>query len=99
MRRWVHPEKARYYQADLDVDLLGDWSVITAWGGLGSHWRRVRKTWVPTYQDGLKRLREIEKRRRQRGYVVVDGRDGCSAAASPVETAGHKAAPLQLTPS
>jgi hypothetical protein len=72
MQRWENPEKARYYQADLVEDLLGDWSVITAWGGLGSHRGRACKTWVPTYEDGLKRLREIEKRRRQRGYVVVE---------------------------
>ena len=36
MRRWVHPEKARYYQADLVEDLFGDWCVVTAWVGLGS---------------------------------------------------------------
>ncbi len=71
MRRWVHPEKARYYQADLIVDLLGDWCVVTAWGGLGSHRGQVRRAMVPSYEDGVRRLREIEKRRRQRGYLSV----------------------------
>lgn len=72
MQRWENPEKARYYQADLVRDLLGDWVVVTAWGGVGSRLGRVRRTWVPTYEDGLKRLGEIEKRRRQRGYRCVE---------------------------
>jgi predicted DNA-binding WGR domain protein len=71
MWRWVHPEKARYYQADLVEDLLGDWSLITAWGGLGSRRGRVRTTCVPSLEEGLKRLQAIEKRRRQRGYRCV----------------------------
>ena len=71
MLRWVHPEKARYYQADLVVDLLGDWCVITAWGGLGSHLGQVRRAVLASYEDGVKRLREIERRRRQRGYHNV----------------------------
>jgi len=36
MPRWIHPEKARYYQAELVKDLLGDWTVVLCWGGLGS---------------------------------------------------------------
>ncbi len=72
MLRWVHPEKRRYYQADLIEDLLGDWSVVTAWGGLDSHRGQVRRAWVPSYADGIERLREIGKRRRQRGYRSVE---------------------------
>ncbi|WP_295389961.1 WGR domain-containing protein [uncultured Thiodictyon sp.] len=71
MRRWVHPEKARYYQADLVVDLLGDWSLITAWGGLESHRGQVRRALVASEAEGVKRLAQIERRRRQRGYVNV----------------------------
>ena len=73
MRRWVYPEKARYYQADLVVDLLGDWCVVTAWGGLGSHRGQVRRVMVASREEGVKRLAEIERRRRQRGYrAAVD---------------------------
>ncbi len=79
MQRWVHPEKGRYYQADLVVDLLGDWSVITAWGGLDSHRGQVRRAWVASYADGAKRLREIAKRRRQRGYSSVSDATGAVA--------------------
>ncbi|NCC40428.1 MAG: WGR domain-containing protein [Gammaproteobacteria bacterium] len=71
MLRWVHPEKGRYYQADLVEDLLGGWSVVTAWGATGSRHGRVRSTWVRTREDAEKRLGEIEKRRMQRGYVSL----------------------------
>jgi hypothetical protein len=71
MRRWVHPEKARYYQADLVVDLLGDWCVVTAWGGLGSHRGRVRREMVGSREEGVRRMGEIERRRRQRGYQCI----------------------------
>jgi predicted DNA-binding WGR domain protein len=72
MRRWVHPEKARYYQADLVEDLLGGWSVVTAWGGLGSRRGQMRTAWVATREEGMARLEAIEKRRRQRGYYSID---------------------------
>jgi hypothetical protein len=66
--RWVNEEKARYYQAWLIEDLFGGWTLITAWGGLGSRRGRARSTAVPSYEDGLARIEEIAKRRRQRGY-------------------------------
>lgn len=40
--RWVNEEKARYYQAWLIEDLFGDWTLVTAWGGLGSRRGRAR---------------------------------------------------------
>jgi hypothetical protein len=72
MRRWVHPEKARYYQADVVADLLGGWSVVTAWGGLGSRRGQMRTAWVATREQGMARLAAIEKRRRQRGYHSIE---------------------------
>ncbi|KAA6184232.1 WGR domain-containing protein [Thiohalocapsa marina] len=68
MLRWVHVQKQRYYQADLMEDLLGGWSVITAWGGLGSRLGRMRTHWVETREAGEQRLREIAERRRRHGY-------------------------------
>ncbi|RKT37874.1 WGR domain-containing protein [Thiocapsa rosea] len=72
MHRWVNPETARYYQADLVEDLLGGWSVVTAWGGLGSKLGRMRTAWVETREQAERRLEEIEKRRRARGYLPAD---------------------------
>jgi len=68
---WVHPGKHRYYQAYLTQDLFGDWALRTVWGGVGSRRGRVRNTGVASYEDGLAQIREIEKRRAQRGYAAV----------------------------
>jgi len=66
--RWVHEAKARYYLTYLSRDLFGDWTLITVWGALGSRRGQVRSTAVPSYEDGLARIEEIAKRRRQHGY-------------------------------
>lgn len=70
-RAWVHREKHRYYQVYLEQDLFGDWSLRTVWGGVGSRRGRVHNTGVGSYEEGLGQIREIEKRRAQRGYAVV----------------------------
>jgi hypothetical protein len=33
--RWIHPEKARYSEAELCRDLLGDWTLVRGWRRLG----------------------------------------------------------------
>jgi hypothetical protein len=68
MWRWINPEKHRYYQADLVRDLFGEWTLIWAWGGLGSNRGALRRTLVPSYEAGLERIREIDERRKRRGY-------------------------------
>jgi predicted DNA-binding WGR domain protein len=72
MQRWINPDTARYYQADLVEDLFGGWSVVTAWGGLMSQRGQIRTAWVATREQAEKRLEEIEKRRRARGYRPAD---------------------------
>ncbi|MFB1487749.1 MULTISPECIES: WGR domain-containing protein [unclassified Thiocapsa] len=72
MQRWVNPDTARYYQADLVEDLFGGWSVVTAWGGLGSKLGRMRTAWVATREQAEKRLGEIARVRERRGYRPVD---------------------------
>lgn len=34
---WINSEKARHDQVVLDQALFGDWTLITAWGGIGSN--------------------------------------------------------------
>ena len=79
MLRWINDMTNRYYQAELTQDLLGEWTVVTAWGGLGSHRGGMRSTGVASYADGLAQLEAIGKRRHQRGYRRVaatgDGSD------------------------
>jgi predicted DNA-binding WGR domain protein len=71
MRRWVHREKARYYQAELTEDLLGGWCVVTAWGGTHSRLGQIRRAWLPSNTEALKQLDVIDKRRRRRGYHPI----------------------------
>ncbi len=68
MHRWIQAEKARYYQALLVKDLFGEWILIMAWGALGSKRGGMRSTRVPSYEAGLERIGEIDKRRKRHGY-------------------------------
>ena len=68
MPRWIQTEKARYYQALLVKDLFGEWTLITVWGGIGSNWGGMKSTLVASYEAGLERIGEIDKRRQRRGY-------------------------------
>ena len=68
---WVNPEKARYYQVHLALDLFGDWTLRKVWGGIGSSRGRMHNTGVPSYDEGVEQIREIAKRRGQRGYERV----------------------------
>lgn len=67
-QRWVHPSKLRYYQADLEVDLLGDWTLVLCWGGLNSRLGGMKIVQVADQEIGMTRLMEIGRRRRQHGY-------------------------------
>jgi len=71
MPRWVHHEKARYYQAELVKDLLGDWTLVLCWGGLGSKRGGRRIQYVESYEAGLARLKAVGERRGKRGYVQL----------------------------
>ncbi len=71
MWRWINPVNFRYYQADLALDLLGDWTLVCCWGGLGSRRGGYRIKGVKSYADGLDRIDELKHRRRKRGYVAV----------------------------
>ena len=71
-RVWINREKARYYQVHLVRDLLGDWTLRTVWGGLGSRLGRMRCTGVASYDEGVERVSAIAQRRARRGYRSLD---------------------------
>ncbi len=73
MYRWIQPEKSLYYQAHLVEDLFGDWTLVACWGALDSRRNRMRKTGVASYEEGLKRIRAIDRRRRRHGYRLIQG--------------------------
>ena len=68
---WVNPEKARYYRVSLEPDLFGDWTLLKVWGGIGSRLGGMKGSGVASYDDGLRQIGEIAKRRTQRGYRPV----------------------------
>ncbi len=49
-------------------DLFGEWILIMARGALGSKRGGMRSTLVPSYEAGLERIGEIDKRRKRHGY-------------------------------
>ena len=71
MYRWINPEKGRYYHAHLDNDLFGGWTLVLAWGGLRNRRGNMQVHAVSSYEDGLKRLQAIDRRRGRRGYCLV----------------------------
>lgn len=71
-RRWINAATRRYYQVELVRDLLGDWTVVQCWGGLGSRLGRQRIRYVPSQAAGLEQIEAISAQRRRRGYVAVD---------------------------
>jgi len=68
---WIHQEKRRYYRVRLYQDLLGDWVLSRSWGALDSAKGGSRVEVIEAQRfDDL--LAEIGKRRRVRGYVLVE---------------------------
>lgn len=68
MRRWINLDTKRYYQADYMKDLLGGWSVVSAWGGLGTRLGGMRSEWVETWEEAEQRLETIARQRARKGY-------------------------------
>jgi hypothetical protein len=85
---WVNLAKARYYEAHLDRDLLGDWALRTAWGGLGSRRGGTYNTGVASYEDGIEQIDAIARRRARRGYEPLERPPEAPAATSQRVTTG-----------
>jgi len=69
---WVNPDNRRYYQADLVKDLLGDWTLVKAWGSLDSNRGSQRITYVASKKEGLRQIEELDTCRQNRGYLPVE---------------------------
>ena len=91
MNRWIHPDKGRYYQAELVQDLFGDWTLILVWGGLGPRRGQMRVVYVPSHAAGLERIEFIRKRRRQRGYQELYSEGTMPDAVVPSTAVGRVA--------
>lgn len=70
--RWE--SDTRYYEVLLHQDLWHNWIVTRIWGGRNTRLGRFKSDPCASYQDGIKRLRGIHRRRLQRGYAPVLGK-------------------------
>jgi len=89
MPHWIHPGKFRYYQAELVPDLFGDWSLVRAWGGLGTLRGGYKITGVACYEDGLSEIAALDAHRQKRGYVPVGSLACWIAQISALRLAGQ----------
>jgi hypothetical protein len=64
--RWE--KDTRYYEAHLHQDLWGGWVLTHVWGRRGTALGRIWHLPCVSYEEGLGRLTEIDRRRQQRGY-------------------------------
>lgn len=83
--RWESP--SRYYEAVLQRDLLGDWVLSTANGGLRNRLGALRHLALPSRDAAVKELASLHKLRLRRGYRLVASRDLPTEAATPFEAA------------
>ncbi len=72
-RRWhrIEETERRYYEAHLHQNLWGQWVVTRVNGRISTASGRVADILVDSYEDGLALLEAIQKRRRQRRYLLV----------------------------
>ena len=70
--RWE--SNTRYYEVLLHQDLWSNWIVTRIWGSRNTRLGRFKSDPCASYQDGLKMLRGIHRRRLQRGYAPVLGK-------------------------
>jgi hypothetical protein len=71
--RWERQSDNRYYLAMLYRDLLGDLVLTKVWGGAGKPAGQEMHTPVNDEATGLALIDQVIKRRKQRGYELVNG--------------------------
>lgn len=62
----------RYYVAELMQDLFGAWQLKRTWGSIDTHRGHTKTLYADNYDHALKLLRNLEKRRKTRGYTWTD---------------------------
>jgi hypothetical protein len=71
--RWERHADKRYYLIMLYRDLLGDLVLTKVWGGIGKANGNQYHIPVTSESEGLALIDQVIKRRRQRGYDLVNG--------------------------
>ncbi|MCI0667704.1 MAG: WGR domain-containing protein [Methylococcaceae bacterium] len=62
---------SRYYRVLVHQDLLGTWLLTRVWGGSLRQAGQMKEHPVDSREEALGLLEEIDKRRKARGYRVV----------------------------
>jgi len=73
--KWVRArweKDTRYYEIHLHQDLWGDWVLTQVWGQRGAALGRIKNVPCTSYEDGITKLDEVRKKRKQRNYVSVN---------------------------
>lgn len=68
--RWIRG--TRYYRVYLEQDLWRNWLLTQVNGRIGTRLGRARSQPAPSIEDALLALAAIAKRRRQRGYKLMN---------------------------
>ena len=85
--RWE--SASRYYEAVLQQDLLGDWVLSTARGGLRNRLGAIRHLALTSKEAAVKEVTSLHKLRLRRGYRLVSKREAPEAANSALEVASR----------
>lgn len=68
---WINQETRRYYIASKYKDLLGDYIIATANGGLSNKLGAFRVHIFNSEKEQLKKFNDIEKTRKNHKYVKL----------------------------
>lgn len=61
----------RYYVAELTQDLFGAWILKRTWGSIYTHRGQSMTLYADNYDHAFKLFRDVEKRRKARGYTLT----------------------------
>lgn len=70
--RWESPQ--RYYAARVEQDLLGDWLISCAWGGLGNNNGAMQSMPLPSRDAANAAVDMVHERRIKHHYTLVEDR-------------------------
>ena len=68
---WQRPSDRRHYHAELSQNLFGNWVLTCKWGHAYSRRGRSMETLCQDYEDGLRQMKRVAKRRSQRDYIEI----------------------------
>ncbi len=89
MWHWINPHNHRYYQADLVLDLFGDWTLVCTWGGYGTLRGNHSITGVASHEEGLRKIEALGAHREKRGYIAVPSFAGWAAQIAALEDGAY----------